>query len=149
MYLIAAWRLTWLIWRQAIIFEIGDKRWYNEGDKCVLHQAATGGISTLRRECSSEALAWDQVHENKACQSRNDDDNMQDKERTTTKKQSRHVQPWVPTWPLSGCRRWHTSTCPLLDLASCRMTVASYLTTAITPPKGQLAPHQWPCLKWC
>ena len=55
----------------------------------MLHQAATGGISTLQRERSSEALVRDQVHENKACQSRNDDDYMRDKERTNTKKRSR------------------------------------------------------------
>ena len=46
----------------------------------MLHQAATGGISTLQRERGSEALARDQVHENKDCQSRNDDDYMGDKE---------------------------------------------------------------------
>ena len=50
----------------------------------MLHQAATGSISTLQCKHSSEALAQDQVHENKACQSQNDDDYMQDKERTTT-----------------------------------------------------------------
>ena len=59
----------------------------------MLHQAATGSISTLQRERSSEALARDQVHENKACQSRNDDDYMRDKERTNTKKRSRRVRP--------------------------------------------------------
>ena len=71
----------------------------------VLHQAATGGISTLQRERGSEALARDQVHENKGCQSRNDDDYMQDKETITTKKRSRRVRPRVLTWPLSGRRR--------------------------------------------
>ena len=72
----------------------------------VLHEAATGGISTLQRERVSEALARDQVHENcKDCQSRNDDDYMRDKENTTTKKRSRRVRPRVLTWPLSGrCR---------------------------------------------
>ena len=72
----------------------------------VLHEAATGGISTLRRERVSEALARDQVHEKKDCQSRNDDDYyMRDKENTTTKKRSRRVRPRVLTWPLSGRRR--------------------------------------------
>ena len=147
-YLTAAWWLTWLIWRQTIIFKIGDKWWCNEGDRLVLHQAATGGISTLQREHSSEALAQDEVHENKACQSRNDDDYMRDKERTNTKKWSRHMWLRVLTWLLSGHRRWHMSTCPLLGLAGHRMTVASYLTTAITPSKGQSAPHQRPRLEW-
>ena len=76
-----------------------------EGDRLVLHEAATGGISTLQRERVSEALARDQVHENKDCQSRNDDDYMRDKENTTTKKRSRRVRPRVLTWPLSGRRR--------------------------------------------
>ena len=40
-----------------------------EGDRLVLHEAATGGISTLQRERVSKALAQDQVHENKDCQS--------------------------------------------------------------------------------
>ena len=36
----------------------------------------------------------------------------------------------------------------LVGLAGCRTTVASYPTTAITPPEGQSAPHQRPRLEW-
>ena len=57
----------------------------------MLHQAATGDISTLQHECGSEALACDQVHENKEYQSRNDDDYVRDKETVLLVRNDRDV----------------------------------------------------------
>ena len=48
-------------------------------DWCCAGQLQAG-ISTLQRERGSEALARDQVHENKDCQSRNDADYIRDRE---------------------------------------------------------------------
>ena len=116
-------------------------------DWCCSRQLQAS-INILQCKCDSEALARDQVHENKGCQSQMTMTTCETKKNLLL---IRMIETCVAvgsnlaTFRLLQITYVHL---PLQGLASCRMTVAGCPTTAITPPKGQSAPHQRPRLKW-